>query len=124
MYSPSPKAKRAEFRFPDPSCNGYLAFSALLMAGIDGIQNKIDPGEPLDKNIYGMAPEELAEIGSTPASLEDAIDALEADNEFLLKGDVFTEDAVEMWINYKRESEIDEIRTRPVPYEFMLYSDI
>ena len=124
MYSPSPKAKRAEFRFPDPSCNGYLAFSALLMAGLDGVLNKLDPGAPLDKNIYGMAPEELAEIGSTPGSLEEAINALEADHEFLLKGDVFTEDAVEMWIDYKREAEIDQVRTRPTPYEFMLYYDI
>ncbi|MDH5757738.1 MAG: glutamine synthetase, partial [Nitrospinota bacterium] len=124
MYSPSPKAKRIEVRFPDPSCNAYLAFSAMLMAGLDGVQNKIDPGAPLDKNIYGLSPEELAEIPSLPASLEDALDALEADHDYLLKGDVFTQDMIDAWIDYKRESEVGELRKRPHPYEFTMYYDI
>ncbi|MEJ2101079.1 MAG: type I glutamate--ammonia ligase [Desulfobacterales bacterium] len=124
MYSPSPKAKRIEFRTPDPSCNGYLAFSAMLMAVIDGIQNKIDPGDPLDKNIYNLPPEELAEIPSAPGSLEEAIEALKADQQFLLKGDVFTQDAVDMWIEYKTENEINDVKLRPHPHEFYLYFDI
>ncbi|MDH5637578.1 MAG: glutamine synthetase, partial [Nitrospinota bacterium] len=124
MYSPSPKAKRVEVRFPDPSCNAYLAFSAMLMAGLDGIQNKIDPGAPMDKNIYGLSPEELAEIPSLPGSLEDALDALEADHDYLLKGDVFTQDMIDAWIDYKRESEVGELRKRPHPYEFTMYYDI
>ena len=124
MYSPSPKSKRLEVRFPDPSCNGYLAFSAMLMAGLDGIENKIDPGEPLDKDIYALGPEELAGIPSVPASLEDALKALEEDHEFLLKGDVFTEDVIETWINYKMENEVDPMRSRPTPYEFVLYFDV
>ena len=124
MYSPSPKAKRIEFRTPDPSCNGYLAFSAMLMAVIDGIQNKIDPGDPLDKNIYNLPPEELAEIPSAPGSLEEAIEALKADQEFLLKGDVFTQDAIDMWIEYKTENEINDVKLRPHPHEFYLYFDI
>ncbi|MEJ2728413.1 MAG: type I glutamate--ammonia ligase [Deltaproteobacteria bacterium] len=124
MYSTSPKAKRIEFRTPDPSCNGYLAFSAMLMAVIDGIQNKIDPGDPLDKNIYNLPPEELAEIPSAPGSLDEAIEALETDQEFLLKGDVFTQDAVDMWIDYKTENEINDIKLRPHPHEFYLYYDI
>ena len=124
MYSPSPKSKRLEVRFPDPSCNGYLAFSAMLMAGLDGIENKIDPGEPLDKDIYALGPEELAGIPSVPASLEDALKALEEDHEFLLKGDVFTEDVIETWINYKMENEVDPTRSRPTPYEFVLYFDV
>ena len=124
VYSKSEKAKRIEFRPPDPSCNPYLAFSAMLMAGIDGIQNRIDPGEPLDKNLYDLEPEEAAEIKSTPGSLSEALDALEADHEFLLKGDVFTEDVIETWVNYKRENEVDAIRLRPHPYEFYLYYDI
>jgi glutamine synthetase len=124
MYSPSPKAKRIEFRTPDPSCNGYLAFSAILMAALDGIENRIDPGEPLDKDIYGLSPEELAEVPSTPGSLEEALDALEANHEFLLKGDVFTPDVIEMWLEYKRLNEVDAIRMRPHPYEFFLYFDI
>jgi glutamine synthetase len=123
MYSMNPKAKRVEYRTPDPSCNGYLAFAAQLMAGLDGIENRMDPGEPLDKDIYGLSPEELEGVPSTPASLEEAIDALEQDHEFLLKGDVFTEDAIEMWINYKRENEIDPMRMRPTPWEFALYFD-
>ena len=124
MYSASPKAKRIEFRTPDPSCNGYLAFSAMLMAVIDGIHNKIDPGDPLDKDIYNLPPEELAEIPSAPGSLEEAIEALKADQEFLLKGDVFTQDAIDMWIEYKTENEINDVKLRPHPHEFYLYYDI
>jgi len=124
MYSPSPKAKRVEFRCPDPSCNPYLAFAAMMMAGLDGIENKTDPGDPLDKNLYDLAPEEAANVASTPGSLEAALDALEADHDFLLKGDVFTKDVVENYIAYKRENEIDPIRLRPTPYEFHLYYDI
>jgi len=124
MYSPSPKAKRVEFRCPDPSCNPYLAFSALLMAAVDGIQNKINPGNPLDKDIYDLPPEEAAEIPKTPASLDEALDALERDHEYLLKGDVFTEDVIQTWISYKRENEVDAMRLRPHPYEFCLYFDI
>lgn len=124
MYSPSPKAKRIEVRFPDPSCNGYLAFAAMLMAGLDGIQNKIDPGEPLDKDIYALGPEELKNVPSLPGSLEDALDALEKDQDFLLKGDVFTQDAIDMWLEYKRDKEVNQMRLRPHPYEFALYFDI
>ncbi len=123
MYSASPKAKRIEARFPDPSCNGYLAFAALLMAGLDGIQNKIDPGDPLDKDIYGLTPEELKDIPSAAGSLAEALDALEADHEFLLKGDVFTQDVIDTWIEYKRANEVDQVRLRPTPYEFFLYYD-
>ena len=123
MYSPSPKSKRIEVRFPDPSCNGYLAFAAMLMAGLDGIQNKIDPGAPLDKDIYGLSPEELSKVPSACGSLEEALDALKADHEFLLKGDVFTKDVIETWIEYKKEKELDQVRLRPVPYEFFLYYD-
>ncbi|MCP4627361.1 MAG: type I glutamate--ammonia ligase [bacterium] len=124
MYSASPKAKRIEFRTPDPSCNGYLAFSAILMAVIDGIQNKIDPGDPLDKDIYNLPPEELAEIPSAPGSLEEALAALRDDQEFLRKGDVFTQDAIDMWIDYKTENEINDVKLRPHPHEFYLYYDI
>jgi glutamine synthetase len=124
MYSPSPKQKRLEVRFPDPSCNPYLAFAAMAMAGIDGIQNKIDPGDPLDKDIYGLSPEELAEIPSLPGTLEQAINALEDDHEFLLKGDVFTEDVIETWVDYKRTNEIDPVKMEPNPVEFSLYYDI
>jgi glutamine synthetase len=124
MYSPSPKAKRIEFRTPDPSCNGYLAFSAMLMAVLDGIQNKIDPGDPLDKDIYNLPPEELAEIPSAPGSLDEALEALKADQDFLLKGDVFTQDAIDMWIEYKTENEINDVKLRPHPHEFYLYYDI
>ncbi len=124
VYSSSPKAKRIEVRFPDGSCNPYLAFSAMLMAGIDGIINKIDPGEPLDKDIYSLPPEELKNIPSTPGSLEEALKALEKDHEFLLRGDVFTEDVIEAWIRYKWEKEVNPMRMRPHPYEFMLYFDV
>ena len=124
MYSPSPKAKRIEFRCPDPSCNPYLAFSAILMAVIDGIQNKINPGEPLDKDIYDLPPEEAAQVPKTPASLEASLEALQKDHEFLLKGDVFTEDVISTWIDYKLKNEVDAMRLRPHPYEFCLYYDI
>ncbi|MBI1248920.1 type I glutamate--ammonia ligase [bacterium] len=124
MYSPSPKAKRVEFRCPDPTCNPYLAFAAITMAAIDGIQNKIDPGQPLDKDIYDLPPEEAASVPKTPGSLDDALDALAADHEFLLRGDVFTKDVIETWIEYKRKNEADAIRLRPHPYEFCLYYDI
>ena len=124
MYSASPKSKRIEFRCPDPSCNPYLAFSAILMAGLDGIQNKTNPGEPLDKDIYDLAPGELKRVPKTPGSLDEALDALQADHEFLLRGDVFTPDVIENWISYKRENEVDALRLRPHPYEFMLYYDI
>lgn len=124
MYSPSPKAKRAELRFPDPSCNGYMAFAAMLMAGLDGIENKIDPGEPLDKDIYALGPEELAAVPQVPSSLDEALNALEKDHDFLLKGDVFTQDAIDTWIEYKRENEIKKMALRPHPYEFSLYYDV
>ena len=124
MYSPSPKAKRIEFRCPDPSCNPYLAFAALMMAGLDGIQNKINPGDPLDKNIYDLPPEEAAAVAKTPGSLDGSLDALEEDHEFLLMGDVFTQDVIDTWIDYKRTNEADAIRLRPHPYEFCLYYDI
>ncbi|HYG97900.1 MAG TPA: type I glutamate--ammonia ligase [Terriglobales bacterium] len=124
MYSASPKAKRIEFRPPDPSCNPYLAFAALMMAGLDGIENKIDPGQPLDKDIYDLGPEELANVPSMPGSLEDALDALEADHQFLLKGDVFTEELLNTYIDYKRKKEVTEVKLRPHPYEFALYYDI
>jgi glutamine synthetase len=123
MYSPSPKAKRIEFRCPDPSCNPYLAYSAIVMAGLDGIINKIDPGDPLDKNLYDLPPEELALVPKVPASLDEALDALEADHDFLLKGDVFTPDVLTKWIEYKREAEVDAMRLRPHPHEFHLYYD-
>jgi glutamine synthetase len=120
----SPKAKRVEIRYPDPSCNPYLAFSALLMAGLDGIQNKIDPGDPLDKDIYDLPPEELANVPTMPGSLAEALDELEKDHEFLMKGDVFTEDVIKTWIGYKRENEVDALRLRPHPWEFAMYYDI
>jgi glutamine synthetase len=123
MYSPSPKAKRLEFRSPDPSCNPYLAFAAMLMAGLDGIEKRIDPGEPLDKDIYGMSAMELKDVPKMPGSLDEALEALEKDHEFLLKGDVFTRDVLETWIEYKREKEVDALRLRPHPKEFELYYD-
>ncbi len=124
MYSASPKAKRVEFRCPDPSCNPYLSFSAMLMAVIDGIQNKIHPGEPLDKDIYDLPPEELAKVPKAPGSLEESLGALRANHDFLLRGDVFTEDVIHTWINYKLDKEVDAMRLRPHPYEFCLYYDI
>jgi len=123
MYSDSPKAKRLEVRFPDPSSNPYLVFSALLMAGLDGIQNRIEPPAPLDEDIYEMSAAEKAHIKSTPGSLAEVLNALEADHDFLLKGDVFTEDLIENWIAYKREREVDPMALRPHPYEFFLYYD-
>src|SRR5246500_1485346 len=124
MYSPSPKAKRVEFRCPDPSCNPYLAFAAMLMAGLDGVQNRLHPGEPIDKNLYDLPPEELAKVPSAPGSLEESLNALEADHAFLLKGDVFTPDVVDTHLAYKRAREVDEMRLRPHPYEFFLYYDV
>ena len=124
VYSRSDKAKRVEFRTPDPSCNVYLAFAGMLMAGLDGIKRKIEPGEPLDKDIYHLSKEELAEIKSVPSSLSESINALEEDNDFLLQGDVFTKDMIETWIDYKRTKEIDPIRLRPHPWEYYLYYDI
>lgn len=124
VYTENPKTKRIEFRPPDNSCNPYLAFAAMLMAGIDGIQNKIDPGEPLDKNTYELTAEEAAQVPTVPGSLEEAIAALEEDHKFLLKGNVFTQDVIDVWIEYKREKEIDSVRLRPHPYEFYLYFDI
>lgn len=124
MYSASPKAKRIEFRTPDPSCNGYLAFSAILMAVLDGIENKMDPGDPLDKDIYSLPPEELAQVPSAPGSLDEALAALEEDCEFLLKGDVFTKDVIEKWVQYKTEKEVNAVKLRPHPHEFFLYYDI
>ncbi|HUK89167.1 MAG TPA: type I glutamate--ammonia ligase [Blastocatellia bacterium] len=124
MYSSSPKAKRLEVRFPDASCNPYLAFSAMLLAGLDGIKNKIDPGQPLDKDIYELTPAELKDVPVLPASLDRALDALETDYQFLLSGDVFTEALIERWIDYKRRKEVDPIRMRPHPFEFAMYLDV
>ena len=123
MYSASPKTKRVEFRCPDPTCNPYLAFAAILMAAIDGIQNKIHPGDPLDRDIYDMPPEELANVPKAPGSLEEALVAMERDADFLLRGDVFTEDVIGTWLKWKREREIEAMRLRPHPYEFCLYFD-
>ncbi len=123
MYSPNPKTKRLEFRCPDPSCNGYLLFSAMLMALLDGIENQIDPGDPLDRDTYEMTPEELALTQKTPGSLEEALGELDADNGFLTKGDVFTDDLIRTWIDYKTENEVEELRLRPHPHEFFLYYD-
>ncbi|PYP84544.1 MAG: type I glutamate--ammonia ligase [Blastocatellia bacterium AA13] len=124
MYSQSPSAKRLEVRFPDPSCNPYLAFAAMLMAGLDGIQNSIDPGQPLDKDIYDLSPEELGSVPTLPGSLDRALEALEQDHAFLLKGNVFTEPLIERWIAYKRQHEVDQVRLRPTPLEFALYFDV
>ena len=124
VYSKSPRAKRIEFRPPDPSANPYLTFAALLMAGLDGIQNRIDPGEPMDKDLYGLPPEEAKQLKQVPGSLAEVLNALEKDHEFLLKGDVFTEDVLEAWITYKRQVEVDPVRLRPHPYEFFLYYDV
>lgn len=123
MTGLNPKAKRVEFRTPDGAANKYLAFAALLMAGLDGIQNKIHPGEPLDKDIYGLSPEELKDVPSVPASLEEALNNLKKDKEFLLRGDVFSEDLIDTWINYKYDREVIPLQQRPVPYEFYLYYD-
>ncbi len=124
MYSKSEKAKRLEFRTPDPSCNPYFTFSALLMAGLNGIENKIEPPEPLDRDLYDLEPEEAAKVKNVAGSLEQALDALEQDHDFLLKGDVFTKDVIETWLDYKRTKEVDPVRLRPHPHEFALYFDI
>jgi glutamine synthetase len=124
VYSKSPKAKRIEFRCPDPSANPYLCFAAQLMAGLDGIQNKIDPGKSLDKDLYDLEPEEAARIKSTPGSLGEVLTALENDHAFLLQGDVFTSDLISTWISYKRKRELAPVNLRPVPYEFSLYFDL
>jgi glutamine synthetase len=124
VYSASPKAKRVEFRCPDPSCNPYLAFSAILMAGLDGVANKIEPPAPVDHDLFDMPADELAKIGQVPSSLEEAMDALEADNVYLKAGGVFTPDLIETWVDYKRSNEVDAVRLRPHPWEFMLYYDI
>jgi glutamine synthetase len=123
MYHEAPKTKRIESRSPDPTANPYLAFSALMLAGLDGIRRELDPGEPLDADIYELAPETLSRIGTVPSSLEASLDALEADHEFLSAGDVFTADLIEAYIRYKREAEVDAIRLRPHPWEFALYHD-
>jgi glutamine synthetase len=124
MYSSAPGSKRVEFRPPDPSCNPYLAFAAMMMAGLDGIENKLDPGKPLDKDIYDLSPEELADVPSMPGSLEEALHELQRDHAFLLKGDVFTEEVLRTYVDYKRTKEVDAVRLRPHPYEFALYYDI
>ena len=124
LYSRSPKAKRVEFRVPDPSCNPYLAFSAMLMAGLDGVRNKIEPPDPVDKDIYELPREELENLPSVPASLEEALEALGDDHDYLLEGGVFTEDVLEGWITYKMDSEVSQVRLRPHPYEFHLYYDL
>ena len=123
MYSPSPKAKRIEFRTPDPSCNPYLAFAAMMLAGLDGIEKRIHPGAPLDKDIYSLSPEELKEVPSVPGSLDEALAALRADHAYLLKGDVFTPDVLDTWLEFKQGHEADPVRLRPTPYEFQLYFD-
>jgi glutamine synthetase len=124
VYFTSPAAKRIEFRCPDPSTNPYLCFAAQLMAGLDGIQNKIDPGDPIDKDLYDLEPEEAERVKNTPGSLGEVLDALERDHAFLLKGDVFTPDVLKTWIAYKREKELAQVNLRPVPYEFFLYFDL
>jgi len=124
MYSPSPKAKRIEVRFPDPACNPYLSFAAMLMAGLDGIENKINPGEPAEKDLYDLEPKEAAKIRTMPGSLDEALNNLENDHHFLLKGGVFSEDLIDTWISYKRSKEVDTMRLRPHPYEFFLYYDV
>ena len=124
VYSKSPKSKRIEFRCPDPACNPYLCFAAQLMAGLDGVRNKIDPGEPIDKEVYELGPEEAASVKSTPGSLGEVLDALERDHNWLLHGDVFTPDVINTWLAYKRERELALVNLRPLPYEFFLYFDL
>jgi len=124
VYSDNPKTKRVEFRPPDCSCNPYLSFAAMLMAGMDGILNKIDPGKPLEKNTYELSESEKQKVTTVPGSLEEVLDALENDHEFLLKNDVFTKDAIEVWLEYKRSRELDQVRIRPHPFEYFLYFDI
>jgi glutamine synthetase len=124
MYSDSPAAKRVEFRCPDPSANPYLAFAAMLLAGLDGVENKIDPGDPLDKNIYDLPPEEAKKVAQVPGSLDESLTALENDQGFLKRGGVFTDDVIHTWLEYKRKREIDPVKLRPHPWEFYLYFDI
>lgn len=124
VYTDNPRTKRIEYRPPDATCNPYLAFAAMLMAGLDGIENEIDPGPPFDNNTYALTPDEAMSLKTVPGSLQEAIDALEEDHEFLLKGDVFTKDVIEVWVEYKREHEIDQLRLRPHPYEFYMYFDV
>jgi glutamine synthetase len=124
VYSESPKAKRLEFRPPDPSCNPYLAYSAMLMAGLDGIENKIDPGGPLDADIFELSKEELAKVPSVPGSLEGSLKALQADHAFLTRGGVFTKDFIDLWVDYKMSKEVTPVSMRPHPYEFHLYYDV
>ncbi|MFN0089310.1 MAG: type I glutamate--ammonia ligase [Acidimicrobiales bacterium] len=124
LYSKSPKAKRLEFRCPDPSANPYLAFAAMLMAGLDGVQNRTEPPAPVDKDLYDLPPDELAKVPQVPGSLDESLAALEEDHDFLLAGGVFTSDLIETWVAYKRLNEVDAIRLRPHPYEFHLYFDI
>ena len=123
VYFTTPASKRVEFRSPDPSCNPYLAFSAMLMAGLDGVVNKIDPGDPLEADLYELSPEQAAKVQQVPGSLEEVLDALEEDHDFLLKGDVFTTDVIETWLDFKRTNEVDQVKLRPHPYEFYLYYD-
>ena len=123
-YSASPKAKRVEFRCPDPACNPYIAFSAILMAGLDGVKNKIEPPAPVDDDLFELSAKELKKIGTVPASLDEALVCLEKDNAYLKEGGVFTDDLIETWIDYKRVNEHDAVRLRPHPWEFMLYYDI
>ncbi|HVM40726.1 MAG TPA: type I glutamate--ammonia ligase [Acidimicrobiia bacterium] len=124
LYSKSPKAKRLEFRCPDPSANPYLAFAAMLMAGLDGVQNRIEPPDPLDKDLYDLPPEQLAQVPQVPGSLNESLAALEADHDFLLTGGVFTQDVIDTWVAYKKEHELDAVALRPHPWEFHLYYDI
>jgi glutamine synthetase len=124
MYTPNPKAKRIEVRFPDPACNPYYAFAAMLMAGLDGIENKIDPGDPMDKDLYDLEPQEAAKIKKMPGSLDESLRNLEKDHAFLLKGNVFTQDVIDTWLSYKWDKEVDAVRIRPHPYEFFLYYDV
>jgi glutamine synthetase len=123
VYSAEPRTKRVEFRTPDPTANPYLAFSALLLAGLDGIERELDPGDPLDADLYDLPPERLAKIASVPGSLEASLDALEEDQDFLTRGGVFTPEVIETYVAYKREVEVDAIRMRPHPWEFALYHD-
>jgi glutamine synthetase len=124
LYSPGPKSRRIEYRCPDPAANPYLLASAMLMAALDGIQTRTSPGDPLDKDIYEIQPEELDNVPSTPPSLEASLDALQADQEFLLRGEVFTPDVIDTWIWYKQTQEVEAVRIRPHPYEFSLYYDV
>jgi len=124
VYFKTPAAKRLEFRSPDPSCNPYLSFAAMLQAGLDGVKNKIEPPDPIDKDLYDLPPEEAVQVKQVPGSLEEVLDALEADHQFLLEGGVFTQDVIDTWIEFKRKNELDQVRLRPHPWEFALYFDI